>query len=183
VADPAKAKEADAHFRRFEPRFAAMLRSTLSPTIVTGGSRINVIPSEAMATFDTRLLPDEDMAAFLEKVRKVVNDPTVEVRQAKRNTRPRGVDTRIDSEVFRALETAAATHYKTPALPTMNTGASDMAFLRAKGMQCYGVGPGFDMEDTARGFAQHSDQERILVDEFNRFLRFYWDAVVAVAGR
>jgi acetylornithine deacetylase/succinyl-diaminopimelate desuccinylase-like protein len=183
LSDPARAKAADAHLRRFEPRLAAMLRTTVSPTIVTGGSRINVMPSEAMATFDTRILPDEDLNAFLDQVRKVVNDPSVEVRLGKRATRPRGAEPRIDSEVFRALESAARVHYNAPALPLMNTGATDMAYLRAKGMQCYGIGPGTDLEDAAKGFAAHSDQERILVSEFHRFLRFYWDAILTVAGR
>lgn len=186
VADPARVKEADAHFRRFEPRLAAMLRTTMSPNIVTGGYRINVIPSDALATFDTRILPDENLAAFLEQVRKVVNDPSVEVRLAKRNTRPGGPgskDARIDSDVFRTLEASAKTHYNAPTLPTMSTGATDMAFLRARGMQCYGVGPGIDMEDAAKGFGAHSDQERLLVSELHRFLRFYWDAVTGVAAR
>ncbi len=160
-----------------------MLRTTLSPNMVSGGYRINVIPSDALATFDTRILPDENLQAFLEQVRKVVNDPSVEVRLAKRNLRPGGVEARIDSDVFRALESSAKTHYNVPTLPTMGTGATDMAFLRAKGMQCYGVGPAIDMEDAAKGFAAHSDQERILVNELNRFLRFYWDAVTAIAGK
>ena len=183
VADPARVKEADAYFRRHEPRLAAMLRTTVSPNIVTGGYRINVIPSDALATFDTRILPDENLTAFLEQVRKVVNDPSVEVRLAKRNSRPGGVEARIDSEVFRALEASVKTHYNVPALPTMSTGATDMAFLRAKGMQCYGVGPALDFEDAAKGFGAHSDQERLLVSELHRFMRFYWDAVTAVAGR
>src|SRR5687767_2585805 len=186
VADPAKVKEADAYFRRYEPRLAAMLRTTVSPNIVSAGYRINVIPSDAMATFDTRILPDENLPAFLEQVRKVVNDPSVEVRLAKRNSRPGGPgskDTRIDSEVFRALEASAQTHYNVPTLPTMSTGATDMAFLRAKGMQCYGVGPATDAEDAAKGFGAHSDQERLLVSELHRFMRFYWDAVIAVAER
>lgn len=183
VADPAKVKEADAYFRRHEPRLAAMLRTTVSPNIVTGGYRINVIPSDALATLDTRILPDENLPAFLDQVRKVVNDPSVEVRLAKRSSRPGGVEARIDSDVFRALEASVKTHYNVPALPTMSTGATDMAFLRAKGMQCYGVGPALDFEDAAKGFGAHSDQERLLVSELHRFMRFYWDAVVAVAGR
>jgi len=183
VADPAKVKEADAYFRRFEPRLAAMLRTTVSPNIVSGGYRINVIPSDAIATLDTRILPDENLTAFLEQVRKVVNDPSVEVRLAKRNTRPGGVEARIDSEVFRAIETSVRTHYNAPTLPSMSTGATDMAFLRAKGMQCYGVGPATDIEDGAKGFGAHSDQERLLVSELQRFMRFYWDTVVEVAGR
>ena len=37
-----------------------MLRSSMSPNIFTAGYRVNVIPSEAKATLDVRLLPDED---------------------------------------------------------------------------------------------------------------------------
>ena len=183
VANASRAKEADAHFRRFEPRLAAMLRTTLSPTIVSAGTRVNVIPSEAIATFDMRILPDEDLTAFLDQVRKVVNDPTVEVRLGKRATRPKGVDGRIDSEVFKALEASVKAHYNAPTLPTMGTGATDMAYIRSKGTQCYGMGPAVDVEDAAKGFAQHSDQERLLVSEFHRFLRFYWEAVTKVAGK
>jgi acetylornithine deacetylase/succinyl-diaminopimelate desuccinylase-like protein len=47
-----------------------------------------VIPSEAIATLDVRALPGENMTAFLETVRKVVDDPTVEVRFGQRDTRP-----------------------------------------------------------------------------------------------
>jgi len=183
VADPARVGEADAYFRKHEPRLAAMLRTTVSPNIFTGGYRINVIPSEATATLDTRILPDEDVPAFLEQVRKVVDDPSVEVRLGKRNTRPGGAGARIDSDVFKAIESAVRTHYQAATLPTMSTGATDMAFLRAKGMQCYGVGPATDIEDGPKGFGAHSDQERILVSELHRFMRFYWDTVVAIAGR
>lgn len=183
VSDPAKAAVADEYFRRFEPRMAAILRSTVAPNIVSGGNRVNVIPSEAIATLDTRVLPDEDIDAFVAQVRAVVNDPAVEVRLGKRNARPGGVEARIDSEVFRAIETVTRARYNAPTLPSMSTGATDMAYLRAKGIQCYGVGPAIDTEDGPKGFGAHSDQERILVSELHRFMRAYWDVVVAVAGR
>jgi acetylornithine deacetylase/succinyl-diaminopimelate desuccinylase-like protein len=121
------------------------------------------------------------MPAFLEAVRKVVNDPSVEVRFGKRDTRPGGAEARIDSELFKSIETAVRTHYNAPTLPTMSTGATDMAYLRAKGMQCYGVGPATDIEDGPKGFGAHGDQERILESELTRFLRFYWDATIALA--
>ena len=44
----------------------------------------------------------------------------------------------------------------------MSTFATDMAQLRAKGMQCYGIGPAVDLEDGPKGFGMHSDQERLL---------------------
>ena len=63
----------------------------------------------------------------------------------------------------------------------MSTGATDMAFLRAKGVQCYGIGPATDLEDGPKGYGAHSDQERILESELYRFMRFYWDVVVRLA--
>ena len=73
-----------------EPRHSSMLRTSVSPNIFTGGYRSNVIPSEAKATLDVRALPDEDPAKFLEQVKKVVNDPAVDVRftGADRSGRP-----------------------------------------------------------------------------------------------
>ena len=67
----------------------------------------------------------------------------------------------------------------------MSTGATDMAYLRDKGIQCYGIGPAVDIEDGPKGgggFGSHSDQERILVSELHRFVRFKWDVVTALAA-
>ena len=158
-----------------------MLRTSASPNMLVAGYRINVIPSEAVATLDVRALPDENMAAFLEEVKKVVDDPNVEVRFGARDTRPAGTEARIDSELFKALESSARTHYNAPTLPTMGTGATDMAYLRARGMQCYGVGPATDVEDGPKGFGAHGDQERILESELTRFLHYYWDVAAGFA--
>jgi acetylornithine deacetylase/succinyl-diaminopimelate desuccinylase-like protein len=162
--------------------YASMLRSSISPTIVQAGYRVNVIPSEVKATLDVRTTPDQDPEKFLEMVRAAVNDPSVEVAWAARDTRPNAAPARLDSDVFRILEANATKHYNTIVLPTMLTGATDMAYLRAKGMQCYGIGPATDMEDGPKGFWAHSDQERILETEFQRYVRFYFDIVRDVAG-
>ena len=179
--DPKVSGAADAYIRKNEPRHWSMLRTSLSPTIIQGGYRTNVIPSEATATIDTRLAPDEDPAKFLELVKQVVNDPSVEVSYGARDTRPPTPTAKIDSDVFKTLEAMVTKHYKAITLPTMSTGATDMAFLRRKGIQCYGIGPALDIEDGPKGFGAHSDQERILESELLRFVRFNWDAVVEVA--
>jgi acetylornithine deacetylase/succinyl-diaminopimelate desuccinylase-like protein len=181
VLDPKTIEQVDAWFRKYEPRHASMLRTSASPNMLVAGYRINVIPSEAVATLDVRALPDENMPAFLEAVKKVVNDPNIEVRFGARDTRPTGSEARIDSELFKALESSARTHYNAPTLPTMSTGATDMAYLRAKGMQCYGVGPATDVEDGPKGFGAHGDQERILESELTRFLHYYWDVATGLA--
>src|ERR671922_34977 len=79
TASPKAAQDALDFFARSEPRLAATLRASISPNIVQGGYRVNVIPSEAKATLDVRLMPDEDPARFLETIRGVVDDPAVEV--------------------------------------------------------------------------------------------------------
>ena len=69
-----------------------------------------------------------------------------------------------------------------PTLPAMSTGATDMSFLRSKGVQCYGIGPAVDTEDGPLGFGAHSDQERILESALYQFMRFNWEAVTKLAG-
>ena len=179
--DPKISKPADDYMRKNEPRHWSMLRTSLSPTMITGGYRTNVIPSEGTATIDTRLAPDEDPNKFLELVRQAVNDPQVEISYGARDTRPPTPPMKLDSAAFQVLEANITKHYKTVTLPTMSTGATDMAFLRRKGVQCYGIGPATDSEDGPKGFGAHSDQERILEAELFRFVRFNWDAVVDLA--
>ena len=64
----------------------------------------------------------------------------------------------------------------------MSTGASDKAQVRAKGVQCYGVGPAVDAEDADKEFGSHADQERILERDLHDFVRFYWDVVTTLAA-
>ncbi len=179
--DPKISGPADAYLRKNEPSHWSMLRTSLSPTMITGGYRTNVIPSEGTANLDTRLAPDEDPAKFLELVKQVVNDPQVEVSYGARDTRPPTPTAKLDSEAFKVIEANITKHYKTITLPTMSTGATDMSYLRQKGMQCYGLGPALDSEDGPKGFGAHSDQERIVESELYRFVRFNWDAVVDLA--
>lgn len=181
VLDPGLASEVDEYFLANEPRHASMLRSSLSPNIFDAGYRINVIPSDARASVDFRALPDENIAEFLEEVRRVVNDPAVDVSLGARNSRPRG-QASINTVAFSTIESAIDRHYGVLTLPTMSTGATDMAYLREKGVQCYGIGPAIDTEDAALGFGAHSDQERILISELHRFVRFNWDVVVELAA-
>lgn len=163
-----------------QPSHWSMLHTSLVPTIVDAGFRYNVIPSEVRATFDVRLHPDEDQTTFLDQVRKVINDPKVEVRWWRDRYRPAG-GSRLDTEAFTTLEAQLKKHYNTEALPTMGTGATDMSNIRAKGIQCYGIGPAIDTEDGPKGFGAHSDQERILEAELFRFVRFQYDLVLELA--
>jgi acetylornithine deacetylase/succinyl-diaminopimelate desuccinylase-like protein len=179
--DPKVRAAADDWLFENEPSHSSMLRTSVSPNIFQGGYRSNVIPSEAKATLDVRMLPDEDAVAFLEQVKRVVNDPAVEVRFTSQEVRPSGTTAKLDAEAYKAVEAGITRVYNTITLPTMSTGATDMAQLRAKGVQCFGIGPAADMEDGPKGFGAHSDQERLLESELHRFVRFNWEVVTDLA--
>jgi acetylornithine deacetylase/succinyl-diaminopimelate desuccinylase-like protein len=180
--DPAKSAAAREYLAEHEPGHYSMLHTSISPNMITGGYQSNVIPSEARATLDVRALPDENMPAFYELMRKVIDDPSVEVVPPARVSRDASAPSRIDNEAWRVIEAANQKVYRTPSLPVMSTGATDMSYLRAKSVQCYGIGPMVDEEDGAKGFGAHSDQERLLEEALYKFVRFNWEVVTALAA-
>ena len=175
-------ESADAWLRANIPSQASMLRTSVSPNIVQGGYRNNVIPSEARATLDVRMRPGEDPEAFRAGLERLINDDQVDVVFNGFGERPAGVMSPVDDAAFVAIERAIREHYDAPVLPSMSTGATDMAFLRAKGIRCFGIGPAVDQEDGPLGFGAHSDQERIVEAELYRFVHFHYDLVEELAG-
>jgi len=157
----------------------SMLRTSVVPTMLKAGIGPNVIPSEAEATIDIRALPDEDITQFLAEMTKVIADPAVKIVPLFA-TRPAAAPSRLDTEMYRALEQAAKRVYpgSTP-LPAMLTAATDMAQLRAKGIQSYGIGPAVTEEDRLQ-YGAHSDVERLLESSLYRFVEFAWNAVTEV---
>jgi acetylornithine deacetylase/succinyl-diaminopimelate desuccinylase-like protein len=183
LVHPDKTQAIQEYFAENEPGHYSMLRTSISPTIIKAGYRVNVIPSEAEATLDIRGLPDENMRNFTEELKKIINDPQVEVVRELRDTRPGAAPSSLTSPAFAALEAAQKKYYPgVITLPQMSTGATDMAYLRGKGMQCYGVGPMTDVEDGPKGYGAHSDQERILVESLQTFVKFHYDATIRIAG-
>lgn len=184
ILNPERTAAIQEYFAQNEPGHSSMLRTSISPNMFQAGYRVNVIPSEAEATLDVRALPDEDITAFVEQVRRVINDPQVEVVRGERDTRPLAQPSRLDNEAFKVLEGVSKRHYPGMiVLPTMLTGATDMAYLRGRGMQCYGIGPMTDSEDGPKGYGSHSDQERILESSLHTFVKYHYDAVVGLAKR
>ncbi len=181
LTDPARTAAIQRYLAVNEPQHYSMLRTSVVPTILKAGFRVNVIPSEAEATIDIRALPDEDMPKFLAEMRKVIGDPAVKIEPHTEDVRPAGAPSRLDNEMYRALENAAKRSFPASAvLPTMGTGATDMSYLRAKGIQSYGIGPAATDEDRIK-FGAHSDVERILESSLYSLVEFTWSAVTEVS--
>ena len=108
------------------------------------------------------------------KVRNLTDDG-VDISLSECNTRP-------PRQASLSTEAAVNKHYGAITLPTMCLGATEMADLRNRGVQCYGIGLAIDRGGAALGFDARSDQERILISELNSFVRFNWDVVIDLAA-
>jgi len=183
LLEPKQAPAARAYLAEHDPLRYSMLHTSVSPNILKAGFQINVIPSEAEATLDIRALPDEDIVKFRALMRQVINDPAVDIVPMELNERPAAPPSSLTSDAFKSIEAAYRKIYNIGTSPVMQTGATDMAFLRAKGVQCYGVGAMLDEEDAPKGFGAHSDQERLLEDALYKHVQFFWESVTGLAAR
>ena len=170
------------HFLETFPYHYSISRTSVVPTVIDAGFRRNVIPSEAKAIIDIRMLPDEDVEEFYAKLAQVIDDPRVEI-IPEHIYRPAAPPSDIDNEMFQVLEDVALRMYpEATVLPIMQTGATDMAQVRAKGVQAYGIGPARSIEEINSGFGAHGDNERIEEEAFISLVQYMWNVVVEISA-
>ena len=153
---------------------SALLRNTISITIVHAGYKTNVIPGTAEAELDVRLLPGEDPQRFLAELRQVIDDPAVEIVPPDTFRVPNQSST--DTELFRVIERVLARHYPgVPVTTKMLTGATESVLFRPLGITAYGFTPLLTTsEETATG---HGDDERINEATVRRSTGVFYDVV------
>jgi acetylornithine deacetylase/succinyl-diaminopimelate desuccinylase-like protein len=97
--------------------------------------------------------------------------------------RPAAPPSEIDNEMFQALERVAVEMYpEATVLPIMSTGATDMAQVRAKGVQAYGIGPARTIEEINSGFGAHGDNERVEEEAFVSMVEYLWRVILDMAA-
>jgi acetylornithine deacetylase/succinyl-diaminopimelate desuccinylase-like protein len=178
--DSSKTAEAQDWFRKNNIEVNSMLRTSISPNIITGGFKSNVIPSEAEATLDIRAIPGEDMEKFKAMMTKVIDDPQITI-EAGNFQAPSPTPSTTTTEMYHMLETVQQKLFPaTATLPYMVTGGTDMRGLRMKGMECYGIGAELPTEDMVT-HAMHSDNERIKESGLYQFVRYEYEVVSGMA--
>jgi acetylornithine deacetylase/succinyl-diaminopimelate desuccinylase-like protein len=167
--------------KRKKPQYYSMVRTSVVPTMLKAGYKSNVIPPSAEATLDVRALPDEDLEKFREMLVEIINDAQVRVvAEDVSLSMPAAPPSKLDTEMFAALERAQKeVSPEAITLPTMTTGATDSSFLRAKGVQAYGIGVP-KTEEENRGV--HGNDERIEAKQLGLFVRYLFAAVTGVAA-
>lgn len=119
---------------------AAMLKDTLSITVLRAGAKENVVPDRAEATLDVRLLPEHDPQVFLTGLTRLIDDERVEIEVIQ--APQAGSISDVNSEFYKTL--AGVIHRLVPesiCAPLLTPGTTDSCFFRRKGVNCYGLIP------------------------------------------
>ncbi|HTP43322.1 MAG TPA: M20/M25/M40 family metallo-hydrolase [Candidatus Acidoferrum sp.] len=153
----------------------AMLRDTISPTMLQAGVRPNVIPSEARGVINMRLLPGDMPSALIAKLSQLVSDPQIrfEVIPGAGEAAP---SSSLTTDLYN--EIASATKKQFPgaiAIPFMSPGATDSYPLRMRNVAAYGLMP-FPLAENDF-LRMHADDERIPLESFRKGVDFIYAIV------
>jgi len=151
----------------------AILRNTISLTGLAGSNKTNVIPPEATAEIDIRLLPDQNPDDMLALLKRIVADTAVHFTTLLPPKTP--LESPIDTDLFRAIERAAKERAPSAFVTTrMLTGATDRPTYRKVGIVTYGLDP-FRVPAAESQRGVHGNDERISLDNIGFGVRYMYD--------
>ena len=161
------------------PSLRARMSNTVTVTTISTGIKVNVIPAEATATLDCRLLPDVDVDGFLSELRSVIADDRVQVEAINRFV---GAESSMDTrfvEVVRDViqQLAEGAHLA----PEMTSGFTDSRIYRLRGIPAYGFVPCLVPPEELAGI--HGHNERISVENIRLGLQILYEVVRRLVTR
>lgn len=172
-------KTAD-EIRARDAELGAMLRFTMSPTMLSAGLKINVIPNTAEVQVDGRRLPDETHEEIFARLKRIIDDPAITIEPPERAEQPSTEPSSLTSPLYLAMEKVFKEAMPNAVVvPFLMRGTTDGAFLRAKGMAVYGV-PVFRKDGELR---MHGNDERISLDNLRSGTELLGKIVLSVAAK
>ena len=163
-----------------EPTLAAVVRTTTAATIIEGGTADNVLPSQARAVVNFRILPGDTVESVTEHVREVIDDERVEV-AVTGNARNASATSPTDGEAYAALSTTIRQVFPGAVVaPMLVVGGTDARYYRPLAENTFRFLPiTFGPEDRER---LHGTNERLPVEGYRGMVRFYMTLVKNAAG-
>lgn len=152
----------------------ALLRNTVSPTMLSAGSKVNVIPSSASAQLDGRILPGQTRDDFLREVQQIVGDDLKVTVLEHHDGTIFSADTPLFDTICRTLEKSDPGCVP---VPYMIPGFTDSFAYGKLGAICYGFSPVQLPEDLNFARMYHGHNERIPKDGYLWGLRVLYDVV------
>jgi acetylornithine deacetylase/succinyl-diaminopimelate desuccinylase-like protein len=175
LEQPERADLAVKHLSDLSLMWNSMLRDSIAPTIMQAGVRVNVIPSEATANLNVRMLPGHSIDELMGQFAKIVNDPQIRFQLAP-DSGENAPPSDITNSLYKTIERITPQDFPGAiALPFLSTGATDSASLRLHKVQAFGLEP-FPLTE-ADDERMHADDERIPLDSFHKGVAFLYHVV------
>jgi carboxypeptidase PM20D1 len=163
-----------------DPMGSAMVRTTTAVTMIEAGVKENVVPQRAEARVNFRVLPDESVDDVIENVRRLIDDPQIEISASPWAGNPGVAD--IEGEGYAriraALKAAAPDFVVVPGLLMATTDSRHYAALTANVYRFHGMT--LDVDDAA---GIHGTNERIPIDGVERGVEVLRELIARVGAR
>lgn len=155
------------------PAFAAVTRDTISNTGATSGIKHNVIPADAEATLDCRLLPGESYDAFIKSMRDVIDDEKVKVEVVFGSMGP---SSSFETEMVSVIDDVVREQVEGAlVVPSTCVGFTDSRVLRRHGVHSYGFVP--TLMDASLAAGVHGHNERTPIEGLNTGIQILFEVV------
>ena len=160
------------HILSGTPETNAMLRTTTAATMIEGGVKENVLPLEARATVNFRILPGDTIDGVLAHVREVIADDRVIVEPIQDTANNPSPVSDVNATSYRTLEkTIRQVCPDALVAPYLEVGATDSRYFAAVTPNVYRFVPSrFHKWETSM---VHGVNEHIRVDNFGEVVRYY----------
>lgn len=172
---PQRLELAAGRLSEMSPVWSSMLRDSIAPTQLRSGIRSNVVPSEAWANLNVRLLPGNSIDPLVAQLQKAVNDPQIRFMVVP----GRGISapsSSTESELFQVIERVVPQQFPGAiVVPFLSTSATDSAELRLRNVQALGLMP-FPLTE-ADEQRVHGDDERLPLASFRTGVEFLYRVV------
>jgi len=162
------------------PAGAAMLHTTIAPTMLKGSPKENVLPQDATAWINYRIAPGDSSAKVMAQAKAAVGDLPVELSWTKTPDEPSRVSS-TESDAWKTLAGLAAAESQAPVVPGLVTAGTDSRYLAPVATDVYRFQPlHLSVNDTKM---IHGTDEHITVANVERMVRFYQRLIETAAAR
>lgn len=151
----------------------AMVRTTCAPTVIEGGEKVNILPSQATVYVNYRILPGDTISSVLDHTRTIINDPDVDIsiHRGAFDTDPSLISS-VDAVGFKAIwQTISEVFQNVIVAPGLVLGATDSRHYKRICRNIYRFVPyRLGRADVSR---IHGVDERISIEDYIKLIQFY----------
>jgi len=165
-------KDPDA-VRRLDPVYQALLRNTITVSVIKAGNGTNSVPGTALAQLDCRLVPTQDPDEFIETVTDIVNDSNIVVEAVMISSSASSPPSSDLSEAIRAV--TQSIDRQAVVGSAVLAGFTDARFLRERGIVSYGFDPFKASNGNLHGI--HGTDEKLSVSDLEFAIRYFTNVI------